>query len=505
MENLNIMDNKSYNELDKVYLQIKEFLNKYTKSTILQSFSLNVFESFFYANLINNFFINLNRKIIKEYNLPRRNIGIIKKKYKQLQKDIKLVLSLSPKKEKIDDKDYNNFKLRIKKDFPEFQKIISEIEKEIDIKKAKIYLKKKEKEIKKFGKPDKDFNTFFITSALEVYVQKEKCLPIGKKLDKLIKFLVKEILPKFSQKVTKTLNKSSKEMLDYQRKCQKGFENRLYKKWKEPLDLLECSIKISLESGEEHQKKLSKTTDNTNNFKREALIKIHARALQISNEILVLLKSGYADGANARWRSLHELAVISFFLLDNNNDVSKRYLEHVIVKNFKEAEDYRKYYKKLGYLPIERKEFNKIKKEKEKICRKYNDRFQDDYGWIPSSILSNRNFRALEGHVKLDKLHPLYNLSCDSVHGGAKGFYRLGLMDDYQNKILLVGTSNYGLADPLQNTAISLLHITICLLNLESGFESITQMQIMMNYTSEIGIKAVSIQKQIEKEESLNM
>jgi len=30
-------------------------------------------------------------------------------------------------------------------------------------------------------------------------------------------------------------------------------------------------------------------------------------------------------------------------------------------------------------------------------------------------------------------------------------------------------------------------------------------MQIMMNYTSEIGIKAVSIQKQIEKEESLDM
>ena len=196
MENLNIMDNKFYNELDKVYLQIKEFLNKYTKSTILQSLSLNVFESFFYTNLINNFFVNLNRKIIREYNLPRKNIGIIKKKYKQLHKDIKLALSLSPKKKKIDDKAYNNFKLRIKKEFTEFQEIIFEIEKEIDIKKTKGYLRKKEKEIKKLGKSDKDFNTLFITKALEVYLQKGKCLPIGKKLDKLMKFLVKEILPK---------------------------------------------------------------------------------------------------------------------------------------------------------------------------------------------------------------------------------------------------------------------------------------------------------------------
>lgn len=86
MVNLNIMDNKSYNELDKVYLQIKEFLNNYTKSTILQSFSLNVLESFFYANLINNFFINLNRKKIREYNLPRRNIGIIKKNINNYRK-----------------------------------------------------------------------------------------------------------------------------------------------------------------------------------------------------------------------------------------------------------------------------------------------------------------------------------------------------------------------------------------------------------------------------------
>ncbi|MFQ5821698.1 MAG: DUF5677 domain-containing protein [Candidatus Heimdallarchaeota archaeon] len=496
------MSSKFYEELDRVHLQIKEFLNNYVKSSILQNHFSNEFEFFFYATLINHFLTNLTRKNIKEYNLPRGKIAEIKRKYGHLQKDIESASSLSSKNKKINGEFYNNFKLRLDKDFPEFQKIISAIEKEIDIEKAKGYLKKKEKQIKKLGKPDKDINAFFITKALEVYVQREKSFPIGKKLDKFMKVLAKECLPKFSQEVMKTLKRNSKEMLDHQRRYQDGFENRLYKRWEEPLDLLECLITVSLESGEKHKNKLSKTTNNTNNFKREALIKIHARALQISNEILVLLKSGYADGANARWRSLHELAVIAFFLLDNNNDVSKRYLEHEVVRKFKEAKDYRAYYKKLGYLPIERKEFNKIKKEKERLCRKYNDRFQDDYGWIPSSMLSNRNYRALAEHVKLDKLHPFYNLSCDSVHGGSKGFYRLGLMDNYQDKVLLVGPSNYGLADPMQNTAISLLHIIICLLSLEPDFESIIQMQVMNNYVNEIGPKAVKIQKEIEKEES---
>ncbi|MFZ3058629.1 MAG: DUF5677 domain-containing protein [Candidatus Methanoperedens sp.] len=496
------MGSEFHKEFDKVDMQIREFLGNYSKSTILQNYFLNVFESLFYGNLINNFFINLNQTNIKDYNLPRGKIGKIKRKYKNTQKYAKLALTSSLKNKKIDETYYNNFKLKIQNDFPEFQKIISEIEKEVG--KTKEYLKNKVAEIKKSGKSDTNFNTFIITTILEAYVQREKCLPIGKKLDKILKVVAKQILPKVSQQILKALNKNSKKMLYDQRKYQKGFERRLYERWKKPLDILECLIRVSLESGEEQKNKLSKTTDNTNNFKREALIKTHTRALQISNEILILLKSGYADGANARWRSLYELAVISFFLKNNNNEVSKRYLEHEIVRKFKEAKDYRTHYKKLGYSPLGIREFNKIKRKMDELCKKYNDQFQKEYGWIPSSVLKDRNFKALEELVKLDKFRPHYNSASDSVHSGAKGFYRLGLMDDYQSKILLAGASNYGLADPIQITAISLLHVNICLLNLEPDFESIMQMQIMNGYVDEITIKAVSVQKQIkEDEESL--
>lgn len=498
------MANDTYEEFDKVYLHIEEFLNNYSRSTILQNYFLSKSESFFYATLINNFFINLNRENIKEYDLPRGKIGIIKGKYKQLQKDVKSALILSLAKKKIDDKVYNHFKSRIKKDFPEFQKIISEIEKKIDIKKAKSYLKKKGEGIKKSGKPDEDLTAFCITIALEVYVQREKYLPTSEKLDKLTKVLTKEILPKFSQEVMKTLKRDSKEMLDYQRKYQSEFENRLYKRWKEPLDLLECLIKVSLESGEAHKNKLSKTTYNTNNFKREALIKLHARALHISNEILVLLKSGYSDGANARWRSLYELVVISFYLSQSNNGVSERYLEHEMIDKLNKAESYMKHYKKLKYPPI-RRDLNKLRKIEKQLCKKFGNYFKNDYGWIPKSHWpagsSGIGFSFLENKVKLSHLNPFYKLSCTSVHGGSGGFYRVGLMEDWQDKVLLVGSTNYGLAGPLQNTALSLLQITICLLNLEPDFETIIQMQVMKSYIKEIGIKTINVQKQIEKEE----
>ena len=383
----------------------------------------------------------------------------------------------------------------------EFLKIISEVEKTINIKKAEKFLQEKEKKIKELGRPDSDFNAFFITKTLEVYMEKENHFPVGKELNKIIKTIAENGLPEFSKKVMKTRHKNSERMLSSQRAELEQIEDRRCMRWKEPLDLLECLIKVSHEAGEELKNKFGKSVSYENSFKIETLIRIHARALQISNEILVLLKAGYPDGANARWRSLHELAVISFFLKDNDDEVSRRYLEHEIVRKFKDAKDYRNYCKRLGYPPMERTEFNELKREKERLCVKYDDKFQEKYGWIPRRVLKDRNFRALEEYVKLDKLHPFYNLSYDSVHGGAKGFYRLGLMDDYQNKVLLVGPSNYGLADPMQNTAISLSHITICLLNLIPDFESIFHMQIIHKYVKEIGEKAVNVQEDIEKEE----
>lgn len=490
-----------YKKLDEVFSSLEKLLNNYGKSEILQSHLIAVFKSYFYANLINIFFINLKRAMVKKLGLPRGKIGQIKTKCKDLRKDIRRSLYLFPKHKTFTVKDYNDFKSMIKKDFPEFQKIVEEIEKTIDFAKAEEYLRVKGEAIKKSGKLNPDLNDTFMTNILETYVSKENNLPIGtKKITKLTGAVVKVVIPEFSKRIKKTLDEESKETLDYQRKMMKDFESRLYKKWEAPIDLLECLIQVTLESAMAQRIKLSKMPDAKSNSKYEALIQIHTRALQISNEILVLLKSGYPDGANSRWRSLHEIAVIAFFLYENSEEISKRYLDHEIVIKFKEAKDYKANCKKLGFTPLSRKEFNKIRREKEKLCRIYGNDFTGDYGWIPSSLLPNRTFRALEENVKLGRLRPFYNLSCDAVHGGAKGLYRLGLKPEAQKSVLLIGASDYGLADPIQNTAISLSQITTCLLGLKHDFETIVQMQVIQSYVKEIKTEAAKVQENMEKE-----
>jgi hypothetical protein len=91
-------------------------------------------------------------------------------------------------------------------------------------------------------------------------------------------------------------------------------------------------------------------------------------------------------------------------------------------------------------------------------------------------------------------------MSSDAVHGGSPAlFYQLGLMDYQQGKTLLVSPSIYGLADPIQGTAISIMHISYSLLGIDSDLEDKVRMRVIGKYVKEIGPLAVSVQKKIKE------
>ena len=271
------MINQFYDELDKLFSVIEEVLDNYGNSEILQKHFLKIFESFFYATLINNFFLNLNTENIEEWSLSSDNIVKIKQKYKKIQTDVKSALSETFGAQLIDEAFYKNFKAQVKKEFPNALKLIYEIEKEIDMGRAKEYLKIKAEEIKKTGTLEEDIHSFIMTTALEAYIIERKCVPSAEDLDKLLNGFINDSLPEVSEHITESLKKQAGEMLEEQRNYGKGFEERLYERWKEPLDLLESLIRIAMESGESHKNKLNKAADETNKYKFGALIKISSQ------------------------------------------------------------------------------------------------------------------------------------------------------------------------------------------------------------------------------------
>ena len=56
-----------------------------------------------------------------------------------------------------------------------------------------------------------------------------------------------------------------------------------------------------------------------------------------------------ADGAMARWRTLDEIAVVSFFVQKHGEDLAERYTVHQHIESWKAAERYNECRERLGY------------------------------------------------------------------------------------------------------------------------------------------------------------
>ena len=323
---------------------------------------------------------------------------------------------------------------------------------------------------------------------------------VTKNLDKLIN----NSLPEVARLIRNSLKDSSQDMLDEHRLRHISFESRLLLRWRKPINLLRALQVIALESGEEFYKEVNTNVVNDEPDKIKALISIHARACRITDEILCLLKGGFPDAAFARWRTLHELSVLSFFISKNDNELSQRYLDYNVIDSYKEMKGYIPYQNTLGLEPLDEKTIKSLKRKRDNLIKKYGKNYIRNYGWAANVFLPKKkklSFKEIEKSVGLDHLRPYYLLACNNIHSGAKGnFYNLGLIEN-DGSVLLCGLSNYGLADAGQNTAISLQQICTVLLIQRTEYGHLVFAKVMEILTHEICEAFVGVQKQIELEE----
>jgi len=497
--------NEFIGKLEKVIEQSKAMVSKYMKSAVIQNEAVNIVEGFFYSNVISNFKRNLTKENAKEFGLLKNDLEKIRKDFKDIFNVCANTLKAGSNKGKVNSEFYRAFREKTKSIDKNCYKMLSELEKAIDITSCEKRINNFKKGIVKIGKTDGSYHDCFCTLILEAILGSGKEFPSSKKLSKIIKDVISKTLPESAEELLNELKKTNSKMLRERRGHQTGFESRLMRKWQKPVDLLEMFFVIALESGEEFNNEHRKEAATSQDFLFEALTRMHARGCQIFFEIMTLLKSGLADGAFARWRSLHELGVISFFLCKHGKSLAERYLAHTIIENYKEAVEYQKHCKRLGYKPLTKNQFQKLERDRDAVCAKYGDDFCYDYGWVPSDILADRTFKGIEESIKMDMWRPFYKMACINVHAGSKSLrFRLGLIQDNSlQEVLLAGPSNYGLADPAQNSAISLHQITTCLLTTKPTIERLITITAMQMLVREIGEAFCEVQFQIRKEEKI--
>lgn len=302
-----------------------------------------------------------------------------------------------------------------------------------------------------------------------------------------------EVVEEMSGLIYKDLKSRMKDMIDDQLTLRSDYEKSIDKSWGSALDLLQGLIVIADEVTENYMKR---TDEEFKNDKvQQIIIPIQAKINQISKEILLLLRNGFADGAQARWRSLHELSVIVDFIAQNGEDIAERYILHEAIESYKSAKIHNEYCHRLGSTVISNPDMFNLKKEHDNLISKYGNDYRSDYGWA-ANVLKKPSFRDIEKSVNLDFSRPHYKEASTNIHGNASGVLnRLGLRPE--NNALLAGASNIGLSNPGQSTVIFLTHSLEVLLSYNTNLDCLAISKAIVMYSSKVESKFLEIEQKL--------
>lgn len=265
--------------------------------------------------------------------------------------------------------------------------------------------------------------------------------------------------------------------LEDRRETIDGFRDRLYDTWKEPIDLFEAYTLFCQEIGQMYSHDRREAAMADEDLVQLALVKLHGRACLLSREILTLIKNGFADAAHARWRSIHEVAVVAEFIRQSGQETAKRFLLHKTIDDYYHASAIRDHQDDLDVEPITDEDFEEIKSLREKLLDQFGQSYDGTWGWAAHELDSGR-FRELQEKAGLEQHRPYYvYASKANIHSGAMGtFDQLNTVRNGPVQGTVAGPSNYGFTLPATHTARALSLCTTSLIMHRPNEEYIVQM-----------------------------
>ncbi len=305
-----------------------------------------------------------------------------------------------------------------------------------------------------------------------------------------------KIIEDTSQVILADLKSRAPEILLEHAEMRSRFENAVSQRWGNALDLLEIFVVIAAEAGEDFNEEFRPSASQNSDFEFDVLTRLHARSCQIANEVLTLLRAGYADGAHARWRTIHEIAVVALFINKFGQDTAERYLLHNTIDSYRAARLYQRHYARLGYEPITDQEILQLQSLYEELLNRFGRPYANAYGWATQATgKRDPKFSDIEQAVDLEHWRPHYKFASHNVHANSKGILsKLGLYPGGP-ELLLAGPSVMGFTDPGHGTTVSLLQITMSLLTTKPNINRLCICKILSTLADEIGERFLSIQK----------
>jgi hypothetical protein len=306
--------------------------------------------------------------------------------------------------------------------------------------------------------------------------------------EELVEEVYKGLIPRIAGQLYTIFDDRSDAMLREHRSLRRGFVARNRKRWRAGFDLLERLIVISQETGSALNNALRPKAVKASDPVFEAVISNHARAIQTSREILTLMVAGFPDGAMGRWRTLHEIAVVSLFISNAGSLTAGRYILHDHVVAYRRAKNYMDHHERANLEPIEQATLDALKAAHDDVLRAHGQEMKHDYGWAFGAVSGPRpTFAQLEEAVGLDHWRPRYKWATMNTHGSYRSENSTLATCESEGPVLAVGESNSGMTDPAHMTAITLNSATFPVIALEPNLDRFAIFEVMTRLADEIG------------------
>ncbi|MDN4060245.1 DUF5677 domain-containing protein [Massilia sp. YIM B02769] len=254
--------------------------------------------------------------------------------------------------------------------------------------------------------------------------------------------------------------------------------------WGDVFDQLDFLRHLALEWGHHAQDLQSGPYKQPNTA--FALNRLVGRAYEIVGEIVALTKAGYADGALARWRSLHELCVISMFIAKQPDRCAEMYLAHHQIEELRLLEIDRASGTDNDRDRDRDRFVAHLRRQKVQLTSKYGSAFGGDLGWASIELGRARTtFRELESLVGLDILRRGYQRANSTVHGGALAtLTRISVEVSGADSTVVPAAYGCEVAAHYTTASLSMLVAELCLTT--ENADLITMSIVMQNHASKI-------------------
>jgi hypothetical protein len=291
-----------------------------------------------------------------------------------------------------------------------------------------------------------------------------------------------------AETLLKTLKRKWPEQAAYETAVFDGFKGRLEARWGGGFDLLRMLLTSCRELGEESAKRLQRSKTHKNRILRSLMVRLHARACQITAEIITLIENGFADGAMARWRTLYEVGVVATVIADAGETLAKCYIQHEIIESKLAMDEYARCCVALGYKPIPNRERRRVERAFAAAVKAQGSDFGKPYGWAAAHLKMKRvTFRDIEDAAQRSAMRSYYKMASYNVHADTSKsiFFRLGVIGD--RSIVIAGATDAGFTEPAQNAAITLVQITgLLLADRMSNLDVMIKLRALMMIRDEV-------------------